>query len=201
MCARKKNQDHKKYYHFSVQKPIRQKAEKVEEICWPLGGRAPRLVQAVGALPFHTNLYSTWSPTTHKRFLPLPHGQNSWIKGSDIENLGLNIFFRFPDAVLKPTHTSSGWPLSYCFEVVWNQIFYLKTRMSCHNYLSWGNRLKRHGVLYRRGISQGKNIAVTMSRNRICMLPMRHLAYTQESSSFFPIGGGGRGGAKMGFFF
>jgi hypothetical protein len=56
-------------------------------------------------------------------------------------------------------------------------------------------------VLYRRGISQGKNIAVTMSRNRICMLPMRHLAYTQESSSFFPIGGGGRGGAKMGFFF
>jgi len=32
------------------------KAEKVEEICWPLGGQAPKVVQAVGALPFHTNL-------------------------------------------------------------------------------------------------------------------------------------------------
>ncbi len=54
-------------------------------------------------------------------------------------------------------------------------------------------------MLYRRGISRGKNIAVTMYRNRICMQPMRHLAYTQESSSFFPIWG--VGGARMGFKF
>jgi hypothetical protein len=41
--------------HFSVQKAIHQKAEKVEQICWPLGGEAPILVQVVMALQFHTN--------------------------------------------------------------------------------------------------------------------------------------------------
>ncbi len=53
-------------------------------------------------------------------------------------------------------------------------------------------------MLYRRGISRGKNVAVTMSRNRICMQPMRHLAYTQESSSFFSYWGW-KGGCVQGW--
>jgi hypothetical protein len=54
VCKKKKIK-FAKNTHFFRTKSYTPKAEKVEEICWPLGGEAPMLVQVVMALPFHTN--------------------------------------------------------------------------------------------------------------------------------------------------
>jgi hypothetical protein len=49
----KKNQVCQKILSLFPTKSYPPKAEKVEEICWPLGGEAPTLVEVVAALPFH----------------------------------------------------------------------------------------------------------------------------------------------------
>jgi hypothetical protein len=51
----KKNQVCQRILSLFPTKSYLPKAEKVEEICWPLGGEAPTLVQVVAALPFHTD--------------------------------------------------------------------------------------------------------------------------------------------------
>jgi hypothetical protein len=52
--CKKKNQACQEYSLFRT-KSYPPKAEKVEEICWPLGGEAPMLGQVVMDLQFHTN--------------------------------------------------------------------------------------------------------------------------------------------------
>jgi len=53
VCKKKKIKFAKKILSLFPTKSYPPKAEKVEEICWPLGGEAPTLVQVVAALPFH----------------------------------------------------------------------------------------------------------------------------------------------------
>jgi len=102
MCARKINQDHQKYYCFSVQKAIHQKLKKLRKYVGPWVDKHLRWYKQLGLYHFIL-IYSTWPPTTHETLAPVtwPEFMNQGIR---YWKSWINIFSVFPDAVLKPTH-------------------------------------------------------------------------------------------------